>query len=154
MALPRPGLISPLGNKTQRKNEMTQRDMVSAGIKLFGLCLLGLGLISACKAAESGWSAYSRLKISPHTDKIGLFTVQSHFGVADKANDSSSALYEYTLSAINYRSAQREFVGIFVQLLVGLYLCRSGKLVLRFLCGNEPKPAAQPTAAASPSLGL
>jgi hypothetical protein len=130
---------------------MTQRDMVSAGIKLFGLCLLGLGLISACKTAESGWSAYSRLKVSPHTDKIGLFTVQSRFGAADRATDSSLALYEYTLSVINYRSAQREFVGIFVQLLVGFYLCRSGKLVLRFLCGAEPKTTVQSTAAASPS---
>ncbi len=117
------------------------RDLTLVGIKLIGLWVLFHALIGVVQHTITGTvmhQAYSNAESRDalqSSDGVAEETVEKL--VAGRRVDSSMQAFSYQLQR---NQAWSKLPWEVVMALVGLYMCRSGTLVLNFLAGKEKDP--------------
>ena len=109
---------------------MNQRDLIATALKILGLCLIVLGVLAACGELVS--AIYAHKTIQEYRDKQDAF--------ADKQTTQS---FSVNLHKITYTQSISRLAYRILQILIGLYLCRRGALVLNFLSPDTNRRIAE-----------
>lgn len=120
----------------------TERDIISAGVKLLGLCVLVYGVLSIIGAGYQGSIAYHRMQNPPALARP-----------ADAASAEKPEIVERQKVELQiHRLVQRRFaiqsvwriIGGAVVAFIGLSMCRRGEPIVEFLMPEKkqsPPPA-------------
>ena len=105
---------------------MNQRDLIATAIKILGLCLLVLGLLSVWRDGAAAYFSHQ--------------TIQQRIVEQNAEGDNSGNQWQsdipITIQQIQRTQHLSQLGFNIVQVLVGLYLCRRGTVVLNFLAGR------------------
>ena len=113
---------------------MNQRDLIATALKILGLCLIVLGAIAACGELVS--TIYAHKTIQEYRDK------------QDASDDKQPyQSFSINLHKITFAQSLSRFAYRILQILVGIYFCKRGTLVLNFLSPETHKIAEQAGAA-------
>lgn len=105
---------------------MNQRNLIATAIKILGLCLLVLGLLAVWRDGAATYFSHQIIQQS----------VVKQNAEGDNSSNQRQSDISITIQQIQRTQNLTQLGFSIVQVLVGLYLCRRGTVVLNFLAGR------------------
>lgn len=120
---------------------MNQKQFISACLKLFGLYLIFIGVPKLKDGSLEAYCSYRNSKNSPQTEYVSFFNLQDkRFSSIMNEREKEAYLRDSAMHFqyfMNYSRGTSKIIDSIVLILLGLYLCRRGNLILNFVVRKE-----------------
>ena len=120
---------------------MNQKQFISACLKLFGLYLIFIGVPKLKDGSIETYISYQNIKNSPQTESVSLFNFKSKGPISTMSEKEKETYFRESSvefqQIMSYSRGTGKILDSIVLILLGLYLCRRGNLILNFVLRKE-----------------